>query len=172
MYSLSASWNVLLSWSNLGQVVNPREKLWRLMQPWFCSFRLWRFMNHLLTYLLTYLIHRLYAMTVTEPAATNHSLEGKNGVNKCLQVVTITYSDYHLSVCAVVEVYLALVVAQSPVFRLLQLLQQHPRCSLPRHHHRHLHQTLLRECTSCVLVAPILVAPILAVLTFVVYCQQ
>ena len=23
--------------------------------PWFCSFRLWRFINHLLTYLLTYL---------------------------------------------------------------------------------------------------------------------
>jgi len=22
--------------------------------PWFCSFRLWRFINHLLTYLLTY----------------------------------------------------------------------------------------------------------------------
>jgi len=26
-----------------------------LATPWFCSFRLWRFINHLLTYLLTYL---------------------------------------------------------------------------------------------------------------------
>ena len=27
-----------------------------IFAPWFCSFRLWRFINHLLTYLLTYLL--------------------------------------------------------------------------------------------------------------------
>jgi len=27
--------------------------------PWFCSFRIWRFINHLLTYLLTYLLNEM-----------------------------------------------------------------------------------------------------------------
>jgi len=35
--------------------VTMRQCLKWHIAPWFCSFRLWRYINHLLTYLLTYL---------------------------------------------------------------------------------------------------------------------
>jgi len=36
------------------------------IHPWFCSFRLWRFINHLLTYFLTYNVYKLKRKIVLE----------------------------------------------------------------------------------------------------------
>ena len=50
--SIKSAWTRLSSSDHINSIYPIFYHMTRLT-PWFCSFRLWRFINHLLTYLLT-----------------------------------------------------------------------------------------------------------------------
>jgi len=78
--------------------------------PWFCSFRLWRFINHLLTYLLTYLLtvsgnswRRHFFLIIGAFSALELLLSIDDALYKLKWTLTLTLTTVTLRVYVMVE---------------------------------------------------------------------
>ena len=79
--------------------------------PWFCSFRLWRYINHLLTYLLTYsrplkLVFALFWKLVFASPAEQllHLLHTGSAISSVWRLTSSSYSFYSGTFCKAIYV--------------------------------------------------------------------